>query len=98
MINAVAYGTHIRETTTPRSIIAVLSVLCSLLMFPLPIRAQSEAAGGSIEGIVTDSSGAVLPGVAVEVRNSATGFTRNLVTNEVGRYTAPLLAVGTYEV
>jgi hypothetical protein len=78
--------------------IAVLALLCSLLTFPLPTYAQSEAAGGSIEGIVTDSSGAVLPGVAVEVRNSDTGFTRSLLTNEVGRYTAPLLAVGTYEV
>ena len=96
MTKAISCGTRIRKAKTLR--IIVLLVLCSCLTFPLPIFAQSEAAGGSIEGIVTDSSGAVLPGVAVEVRNSDTGFTRSLVTNEVGRYTAPLLAVGTYEV
>src|SRR6185436_15092959 len=96
--NAFSCGTHTRTAKIPASTIAVLSVLCALFTFPLTIYAQSEAAGGSIEGIVKDASGAVLPGVAIEVKNSDTGFTRSLITNEVGRYTASLLPVGTYEV
>src|ERR1044071_229305 len=93
-----ADGTRIRIAKSLGSTIAVLSVLCSWLMFSFSIYAQPEAAGGSIEGIVTDSSAAVLPGVAIEVKNSDTGFTRSLVTNDVGRYTASLLPVGTYDV
>ncbi len=98
MTNAVSRGTRIPTAKTLGSTIAVLSVLCSWLMLPSPIYAQPEAAAGSIEGTVTDSSAAVLPGVAIEVKNSDTGFTRSLVTNDVGRYTASLLPVGTYDV
>lgn len=61
-----------------------------------PARAQSQAANGLVEGTVTDESGAVLPGVAVDIRNVDTGFARAVSTNDVGRYVIPLLPVGTY--
>ena len=41
----------------------------------LPAAAQSTAINGSIEGVVTDESGAVLPGVTVTVVNLDTGDT-----------------------
>ena len=61
----------------------------------LPAAAQSTAINGSIEGVVTDDSGAVLPGVTVTVVNLDTGDTRVVVTNESGLYRAPLLPLGT---
>ena len=48
----------------------------------LPAAAQSTAINGSIEGVVTDESGAVLPGVTVTVANLDTGDSRVVVTNE----------------
>jgi outer membrane receptor protein involved in Fe transport len=60
--------------------------------------AQSQSSGGAIEGVVRDESGAVLPGVAVTVRNPATAFVRATETDGAGRYRAPLLPVGGYEV
>jgi outer membrane receptor protein involved in Fe transport len=74
----------------------LVAVLC--LVARTPAWAQSLAAGGSIEGSITDESGAVLPGVTVTVRNAATGFTRDAITDATGRYRAPLLPVGSYEV
>ena len=68
------------------------------LMLVTPALAQSQAANGSIEGTVLDSSGAVLPGVTVTVTSADTGATRSLVTNERGIYRAPLLPLGTYTV
>src|SRR5688500_1448897 len=59
--------------------------------------AQS-AATGNIEGLVTDASGGVLPGVTVVVRNIETNATREAVTDENGRYRASALEPGTYEV
>lgn len=59
--------------------------------------AQS-AASGNIEGIVTDPSGAVLPGVAVVVRNTGTNVTRVITTDSNGRFRASALQPGTYEV
>lgn len=51
---------------------------------------------GSIAGVVHDQSGAVLPGVSVTVTNSATQESRQTLTDEAGRYTAPLLPPGNY--
>jgi hypothetical protein len=60
--------------------------------------AQSTAINGSIEGIVSDESGGVLPGVTVTITNLDTGDTRVVVTNESGLYRAPLLSLGRYKV
>ena len=59
-----------------------------------PAAAQSTAINGSIEGVISDESGAVLPGVTVTVTNLDTGDTRVVVTNESGLYRAPLLPLG----
>jgi outer membrane receptor protein involved in Fe transport len=70
-----------------------------LALLPLaPALAQSQAAGGEIEGTVTAPDGAGLPGVQVTIRNQETGVVRDTSTDEQGRYRAPLLPVGTYEV
>ena len=61
------------------------------LALSAPAFAQSQAANGSIEGTVTDSSGGVLPGVTVTVTSLDTGLERSMVTNEKGLYRAPLL-------
>ncbi|HXH06559.1 MAG TPA: TonB-dependent receptor [Vicinamibacterales bacterium] len=69
--------------------------LASLLLTPVAGRAQST---GAIAGLATDESGAVLPGVAVEVTNQATGLVRATVTGADGLYTVPLLPPGRYVV
>jgi len=56
------------------------------------------AATGNIEGVVTDTTGAVLPGVTVVVKNMGTNVTRELVTDDAGRYRANALQPGVYEV
>src|SRR5438445_938931 len=54
--------------------------------------------GGSIQGTVTDSAGAALLGARVLLRNVGTGDTRELATDASGRYLAPVLPPGEYEV
>jgi hypothetical protein len=56
------------------------------------------AATGNIEGVVTDTTGAVLPGVSVVVKNTGTNVTREIVTDTAGRYRANALQPGVYEV
>jgi hypothetical protein len=60
--------------------------------------AWAQVSRGMITGTVTDPSGAVVPGVAIKVTNTATGVTNNVITNSTGNYTAPLLPTGTYSV
>src|SRR5947209_9636013 len=53
---------------------------------------------GSIDGTVTDSSGAVVAGAKVQIKNPDTDFTQDLVTNSQGIYSAPLLRPGQYQI
>src|SRR5580692_8197208 len=57
--------------------------------------AQGEA---SINGAVTDTTGAIIAGATVKVKNVEIGAVRAIVTDSTGRYDAASLAVGKYEV
>src|ERR1700674_5630165 len=54
--------------------------------------------GASVEGNVTDKSGAVVAGATVTVTNQATGVSRNTVTSDAGFYRIPGLTPGKYRV
>src|SRR5438093_5147194 len=58
----------------------------------------SQTTTGVILGTVLDSSGAVIPGVAIQITKEETGSIQNTVTDEQGRYRMPALQVGTYDV
>src|SRR5262249_59725665 len=53
-------------------------------------------ATAQISGTVTDSSGAVLPGVEITARQTETGIARTTITNETGIYVLPSLPLGPY--
>jgi hypothetical protein len=79
-----------------RLIPQALLTLALLGGFTLPALAQEST--GTIVGLVTDQTGAVLPGVTVSVKHVPTGRVNDFVSNEVGRYVAPSLQPGAYEV
>jgi hypothetical protein len=54
--------------------------------------------GASLEGTVTDKSGAVISGAAVTVTNQATGVSHNTVTSDAGFYRIPALTPGSYRI
>lgn len=59
-------------------------------------RLESQVAGGTILGTVTDSSKAVIPHAKVTVRNSQTNVERIVVANDEGFFRAPNLLPGDY--
>jgi Carboxypeptidase regulatory-like domain/TonB dependent receptor/TonB-dependent Receptor Plug Domain len=68
----------------------------ALVIYCLPLHAQTTDT--AITGIVTDSSGAVIPGATVTVSSPATGIEKKTVTNSVGHYSVNYLTPGTYDV
>src|SRR5439155_20019483 len=52
----------------------------------------------TIVGTVTDSTGAVVPGVSISVISKDTGLTRKTTTNQGGNYVATFLPVGQYSI
>jgi outer membrane receptor protein involved in Fe transport len=71
--------------------------LMLLLAALLPSFALAQATG-AISGVVSDPSGAPLPGATVSVVNNATGQTRVASTSADGFFTVPLLQPGSYRV
>ncbi len=59
---------------------------------------EAQVVGGTISGVITDATGAALPGAGVVVKNLETGAERKLLSDDVGHYAAPSLAVGSYSV
>ncbi len=62
------------------------------------IRADAQVGSGTISGVVTDASGAVVVGALVSITNSQTGVVTSATTNSQGRYAVPDLIVGKYDV
>ncbi|MBV9300579.1 MAG: TonB-dependent receptor [Acidobacteriaceae bacterium] len=60
--------------------------------------AQTTVSTGSIQGIVTDPSGAAVTGAKVSIRNKATGSAATTSTTGSGEYTSGGLIPGDYEV
>src|SRR5215472_6764427 len=73
---------------------AVLAVFVATGI-PLRLTAQENA---SLWGSVKDPSGAGIAGATVKIRNLETGAECDLLTDEDGRFSAPSLVVGRYEV
>jgi outer membrane receptor protein involved in Fe transport len=71
--------------------------LSLLLLFTIGASASAQTAAGTISGTIRDSSGAILPGVAVTTRNLATGATRSVVTDQQGRYRIANVEPGEHE-
>jgi outer membrane receptor protein involved in Fe transport len=72
-------------------------VMCVLLML-LAGMSYGQTAGASVQGTISDATGAVLPGATVAIKNSATGASLEFVTDEGGRYLAPVVRPGEYEI
>src|SRR5438105_14294273 len=73
----------------------LLLVLVLVSALSLPAFGQTF---GQINGLVTDSTGAVVPGAMITVTNPQTNLTRNAVGNESGYYNFPALLPGLYNV
>ncbi len=74
----------------------LLFLLAATIGWSIAIHAQTVT--GTLQGTVTDTTGAVVPGAEVVVRNMETGQERNLKTNREGSYTVTYVPIGRYDV
>jgi len=74
--------------------IVLIAVLVGIMSAP----ATAQTVTGSIEGHVTDQTGALVAGATVSVRNTETGQERTMTTNSEGYYRASFLPIGPYRV
>ena len=82
---------------TPRLLVSNLTV-CLVVGLLLPVGAFAQTGAASLTGIVSDQSGAAVPGASVVATNQATNVEYTAISNEAGNYTVTSLPVGTYVV
>jgi hypothetical protein len=76
-----------------------LRIGSAVLCFALSAGAVfAQSTLGTITGLVTDSTGAVIPGAVVVATNTATGVRVQTVSSNTGNYVIPSLQVGPYEI
>jgi len=76
------------------SLVFLIAVTVALLATPL----SAQKITGTISGMVTDPTGAVVSQATVIITNVETGLVRTVTTNEMGEYVAPDLPNGNYQV
>ena len=79
-----------------RRLAAWLGAIALALLVPTLVVAQSES--GKVVGVVTDQSGAVLPGVSVTLKSVGRASTRATVSDSKGMYVFAGIVPGPYEV
>jgi len=78
--------------------IAIVVCLLTLSTWSSLVFAQATVSSGSIQGTVTDPSGAVVPGAKVVITNTETGLRIERTTTSQGAYTSGAVPSGAYQV
>lgn len=71
-------------------------VIAFVITFFSPAAVLAQVDTGAVSGVVTDRSGAVVPGARIRITQEETNFQTGLDTNESGFYSAPSLRPGRY--
>jgi Carboxypeptidase regulatory-like domain len=78
--------------------LTAFALLWLIAAFPAVAAAQARLTGADLQGVITDPSGAVLPGVTLTATNVDTSLERTAVSADDGRYLIPALPPGSYRV
>jgi len=73
-----------------------IAALCIAVAGAVPLLAQGDR--GQITGTVTDSTGAVVPGTAIQIIQKGTNASFKTTSSAAGNFTIPSLPVGAYQV
>jgi hypothetical protein len=91
-VNVSSFLAGLRRSILP----ALLCGALALFVTVAPARAQLSTA--TLNGAVTDPTGAVVPEATVTITNVDTGVSRTTVSNQAGDYSVPALEPGKYSV
>ena len=85
-----------RRLLLPAKVISLAPILAISMLYFASLALAQNSNTGEIKGTVTDPSGAVVPGVNVQIKNVQTGVVTRVTTNGAGLYDVPFLTPGSY--
>jgi cytoskeletal protein RodZ len=93
-----AVSPHNRRSASPSLLSTFSILLIGLISLGCPRSAVAQAVFGSINGTVTDSTGAIIPNATVTVTDVSKGTSQQVTTNDSGNYTVNRLIPDVYKV
>src|SRR6266481_3293060 len=75
-----------------------LFVPATLLCLYLSAYTFAQTSNATVGGTVSDSTGALIPGVTITATNTATGIVNTVISNEARAYQFASLQTGTYKI
>ena len=89
-------ATMLQNVRFARTVGFLTLVTLLVLVVEAPLLSQTTVSQGSIQGTITDPSGAVLSGAKITISNKATGQVVTTTTNSSGTYSSGALLPGNY--
>src|SRR5215471_9744672 len=90
-ISNITPGRNLERKTRMTARTLLLLLVCASALW-------GQTTNATLRGLITDQSGAVLPGVTIIVRNQGTGIERSTLSDETGNYQVAALPVGVYQI
>lgn len=72
------------------------SLALIVVVFLFCVQASAQTSSGTLQGVITDPSNAVVPGAKVEIHNPVSGYAHTAVTDGAGRFTIPNVPFNPY--
>ncbi len=86
-----------RTAPLQRLNLPLLTLIFTTILWPLLVHAaQGSTGSSSVNGVVTDPSGAVVPGATVEIHNPVSEFSRTTTTDNAGKFSIANVPVNSY--
>jgi hypothetical protein len=60
------------------------------------VQASAQTSSGTLQGVITDPTNAVVPGASVEIHNPVSGYDRTVLTDGAGRFSIPNVPFNPY--
>jgi hypothetical protein len=91
---------HAYAAGMPRNILRTFAVTATFFLFVLVLVSRqgfAQLTSGDLTGVVTDATGAAVPGATVDATNEATGVKATQTSNSTGEYRFSNLPIGQYD-
>ncbi|MGB7555831.1 MAG: carboxypeptidase regulatory-like domain-containing protein [Candidatus Korobacteraceae bacterium] len=90
--------THLNASGRRERFLSIAALAMLFLLLPSILPAQSTISTGNINGLVSDPSGAAVPGAKVTIIRKDTGVSTDVTTNSSGFYNSGSITPGNYTV
>jgi hypothetical protein len=81
-----------------KTVLSLSSLIFVSVVLLFCVQASAQTSSGTLQGVITDPTNAVVPGAKVEIHNPVSGYAHTAVTDGAGRFTIPNVPFNPYHV